>query len=131
MKGRAIGYAITTAVAVLAFAGSGVANLLRVDHVASDMIGLGYPTYFMTVLGTWKVLGAITIAAPRLPRLKEWAYAGMIFDLTGAAASRAASHEGVAMVVVPLVIAAVVLTSWALRPASRSLRPLELARGSA
>lgn len=51
---------------------------------------LGYPTYFFAILGFWKVLGAIAILVPRFPRLKEWAYAGIFFDLTGAAASCAA-----------------------------------------
>ena len=51
---------------------------------------LGYPMYFFAILGFWKVLGAIAILVPRFPRLKEWAYAGIFFDLTGAAASCAA-----------------------------------------
>ena len=52
---------------------------------------LGYPMYFFAILGVWKVLGAIAILVPRFPRLKEWAYAGIFFDLTGAAASCARS----------------------------------------
>jgi hypothetical protein len=84
---------------------------------------LGYPTYFMAVLGTWKVLGAIAVLAPRFPRLKEWAYAGMTFDLTGAVVSRAASGDGAAGVIPPLVVGGLVITSWLLRPKSRILRP--------
>jgi hypothetical protein len=121
MTTRRATYAITTALAVLAFAGSGLANLLHATHVAEDMSHLGYPAYFMTILGTWKVLGALAVSAPGFGRLKEWAYAGMMFDLTGAAASRAAMTDGPKMVVVPLVIAVVVAVSWATRPASRSL----------
>src|SRR5690242_4039335 len=108
MTTRQAAYTVTTALAMLAFAGSGLANLLRVEHIAQDMAHLGYPPYFMTVLGTWKLLGAIVIAAPQLPRAKEWAYAGMIFDLTGAAASRAASGDGAMMVLVPLMISVTV-----------------------
>lgn len=121
MTQRQAVYVVTTAVAVLAFAGSGLANLLHLQHVAQDMAHLGYPSYFMTVLGTWKLLGAIVVGAPQLPRAKEWAYAGMIFDVTGAAASRAAASDGVMMVVVPLLIASIVALSWATRPASRKL----------
>lgn len=128
MTSRRIAYATATVVAVLAFAGSGVANLLHVAHVAEDMGHLGYPSYFMTILGTWKVLGAIAIAAPGLPRTKEWAYAGMIFDVTGAAASRAAASDGATMVVVPLVIGVIVAVSWATRPASRRLAPAGVRR---
>jgi hypothetical protein len=114
-------YAISTALAVAAFLGSGLANFFRVDHVAHDMARLGYPPYFMSVLGTWKILGAIVIAAPRLSRAKEWAYAGMIFDLTGAAASRAAVGDGVGTVVAPLAVAVIVVMSWASRPGTRTL----------
>lgn len=116
-------YWITTAVSAAAFAIPGAANLAHVPHIASDMAHLGYPPYFLTLLGTWKLAAAIAILVPRFPRLKEWAYAGMIFDLTGAAASRAAMHDGAAMIVIPLLIAAVVFLSWATRPDSRKLRP--------
>jgi uncharacterized membrane protein YphA (DoxX/SURF4 family) len=118
---RLVFYWVTTAVAALAFNVPGVLNLIHAPHVAQDMAHLGYPPYFLTILGAWKVLGAIVVAAPRLPRLKEWAYAGMIFDLTGAAASRALMGDGAPMVIVPLAIACVVLTSWSLRPESRRL----------
>jgi uncharacterized membrane protein YphA (DoxX/SURF4 family) len=117
----AIAYWVTTALATAAFAVPGVLNLVHAPHVAEDMAHLGYPPYMLTLLGVWKVLGAIAILAPRLPRIKEWAYAGMIFDLTGAAASRASSGDALPMMVVPLVIAAVVAASWALRPHERRL----------
>jgi hypothetical protein len=91
------------------------------------MAHLGYPAYFLTVLGTWKILGAIAIVIPGVPRLKEWAYAGMIFDLTGAAASRVASGDGAITVITPLLVAAVVVISWALRPSGRMLKaPLQV-----
>ena len=121
MSARRFVYAISTAIAVAAFVGSGLANFLHLDHVSHDMARLGYPPYFMSVLGTWKVLGAIAIAAPRLSRAKEWAYAGMIFDLTGAAASRAAIGDNIGTVVAPLAVAVVVVVSWASRPAARML----------
>ena len=119
---RLIAYWVTTVVSTLAFNVPGALNLIRAPHIAQDMAHLGYPPYFLTILGTWKVLGGIVVAAPRLPRLKEWAYAGMIFDLTGAAASRAAMGDGATMVIVPLLIACVVLASWSLRPESRRLQ---------
>jgi hypothetical protein len=71
----------------------------------------------MSMLGTWKVLGAI--AAPRLSRVKEWAYAGMIFDLTGAAASRVAVADGIGAVLTPMAVAVIVAVSWASRPPAR------------
>jgi hypothetical protein len=83
---------------------------------------LGYPMYFFAILGFWKVLGAIAILVPRYPRLKEWAYAGIFFDLTGAAASCAAVGGYGAYgfhVLAPLIIAGILVASWALRPPSR------------
>jgi hypothetical protein len=121
MNARRGVYAISTALAVAAFVGSGLANLFRVDHVAHDLARLGYPPYVMSVLGTWKVLGAIVIASPRLSRAKEWAYAGMTFDLTGAAVSRAAIGDGAGAVLGPLAIAVIVVVSWACRPPARVL----------
>lgn len=120
-RARQVLYWAATAVTGLAFSVPGVGNLIRAPHIVQDMAHLGYPTYFLTLLGSWKVLGAIAVLAPRLPRLKEWAYAGMIFDLTGAAASRAAAGDGPAMAIVPLMVAGVVLASWSLRPPARRL----------
>jgi uncharacterized membrane protein YphA (DoxX/SURF4 family) len=122
-RAREILYWAATTVTALAFSVPGLGNLVRAPHIAQDMAHLGYPAYFLVILGTWKVLGAIAVVAPRLPRLKEWAYAGMIFDLTGAAASRAAVGDGAAKVVVPLIIGGVVLASWSLRPPARRLEP--------
>jgi len=82
---------------------------------------LGYPLYFASILGFWKLAGAIAIVAPGFPRLKEWAYAGFFFNLTAAAASQAAVGGSAADVIAPLVFLALVMASWALRPSSRTL----------
>lgn len=118
---KVIVFWIATSLVCAAFVGSGIANLVHSPHIAADMARLGYPAYFSTILGAWKVFGAIAVVAPRLPRLKEWAYAGMIFDLSGAAISRGVSGDGVAGVVPPLLVAALVVASWASRPADRVL----------
>src|SRR5262249_11291743 len=87
----------------------------------------GYPAYFARILGVWKVLGGIAILAPRFPRLKEWAYAGMTFELTGAAITDAVAGDVsqpwiyAGHITAPLVIAALALVSWALRPKNRVL----------
>ena len=119
MKSLTIGYWIATAITAVAFVVPGIGNLTHAPHIAHDMAHLGYPSYFLTILGTWKILGAISIVIPGIPRVKEWAYAGMMFDLTGAAASRAASGDGAGGVIFPLLIAAVAATSWLLRPGGR------------
>jgi hypothetical protein len=86
------------------------------------MAHLGYPLYFLTFLGVWKVLGAVAIVVPGFPRLKEWAYAGMIFDLSGAVVSRAVMGDGAANVIPPFVVGCLVVASWALRPDDRVLQ---------
>jgi len=94
---------------------------------------LGYPMYFFAILGFWKVLGAIAILVPRFPRLKEWAYAGIFFDLTGAAASCAAVGGYGAYgfhVIAPLILTGFTVASWALRPPSRTIGVLFPARGA-
>ena len=98
-----------------------VLHLTQSDQVAATLGHLGYPLYFATRLGFWKFAGAVVITAPRVPRLKEWAYAGFFFDLTAAASSRAAVGDSITDIVAPLAFLALVLASWALRPESRRL----------
>jgi uncharacterized membrane protein YphA (DoxX/SURF4 family) len=118
---RTIAYWVTTALIAFVFLAGGAADLSKAAPVIEGMTHLGYPAYFATILGVWKVLGGVAVLAPRLPRLKEWAYAGMIFDLTGASASHAALGDPIGNVVGPLIITAIVAASWALRPGSRKL----------
>ncbi len=86
--------------------------------------GLGYPVYVLSIIGAWKMLGAITLVVPGFLRLKEWAYAGIVFELSGAVASLAACGRS-ADLIAPLFLLGLALASWALRPASRTLgKPL-------
>jgi uncharacterized membrane protein YphA (DoxX/SURF4 family) len=118
---RNIAYWTTTILGPASFAIGGVLNLTQSEQVVSTMHHLGYPAYFASVLGMWKLLGAVAVVVPRFPRLKEWAYAGFFFDLTAAAISRAVVGDSAGDVAAPLVFLALVLASWALRPASRRL----------
>jgi uncharacterized membrane protein YphA (DoxX/SURF4 family) len=118
---RLVGYWIATALTAFVFLSGGAADVARPSFATEGMVHLGYPIYFMVILGVWKLLGGIAILIPRFPLLKEWAYAGMIFDLTGAAASHGATGDPVGKVITPLVIVLIVAASWALRPASRRL----------
>jgi hypothetical protein len=114
----------TTTILIAFFIGSGgaaqVAQFLGNPHGVVPV--LRYPMYFFAILGFWKVLGAIAILVPRFPRLKEWAYAGIFFDLTGAVASVAAvgSYGVYAFhILAPLILTLITGASWALRPESR------------
>jgi len=121
MKAQAVGYWICTVLVGLAFLSGGVAYLLRVPQVVEGITHLGYPLHFVTLLGVWKLLGGAAVLLPDLALVKEWAYAGMIFDLTGATVAHAASGDDVRHILIPLVLAMVVVASWALRPAGRKL----------
>jgi uncharacterized membrane protein YphA (DoxX/SURF4 family) len=119
MRAKPIVYWTTTILVAFSMSG-GIAQLARVPGVVDGFVRvLGYPAYFVTILGVWKVLGAIAILVPRFPRLKEWAYAGIFFDLTGAAASCAAVGGQAFHIIAPLVGAVLAVVSWALRPESR------------
>jgi hypothetical protein len=118
---RNLAYWATTILGPASFVIGGVLFLSRTDDTVTTLHHLGYPVYFASILGTWKLLGAAAIVAPGLPRLKEWAYAGFFFDLTAAAASRFAVRDSAADIIAPLGFLALVLASWALRPASRKL----------
>jgi hypothetical protein len=85
------------------------------------MAHLGYSSYFMTILGVWYVLAGLALLAPRSPRLKEWAYAGLIFNYSGAAASHLFVGDGASRWSGPVIFAAFTLGSWALRPSDRRL----------
>jgi hypothetical protein len=118
---RRILYWLATGAVSLLFAIPGSALLAGVAHFTVEMARLGYPGYFLTLFGLLKIIGAVTILAPGFARLKEWAYAGMVFDALFAAYSRSAIGDLLPQIILPLVIGALVLTSWALRPATRKL----------
>jgi hypothetical protein len=123
-QARLAGYWLTTIATALLYGVPGAALLASVPHFVSEMARLGYPAYFLTVLGTFKLLGAIVIVAPGLPRLKEWAYAGLIFDAVCAALSHAAIGDPPLALALPGLIGALALLSWWLRPAGRTLAAL-------
>jgi hypothetical protein len=128
MKAKAIVYWTMTILVALPIGSGGVGQIFQFQANPHGVVPiLGYPTYFFAILGFWKVLGAIAILAPRFPLLKEWAYAGIFFDLTGAAASCAAvGGYGVYAfhVIAPLIITGFTVASWALRPESRKISVL-------
>ena len=124
----------TTTILVAFFMTGGLSQIWQYHANPHGVVPeLGYPMYFFAILGIWKVLGAIAILVPRFPRLKEWAYAGIFFDLTGAAASVAfvGGYGAYAFhVIAPLIIAGFTVASWALRPPSRTIGILFPAKNS-
>ncbi|HLZ58776.1 MAG TPA: DoxX family protein [Ktedonosporobacter sp.] len=124
---KLIGYWATTALLLFVVGLGGVGELTHQWGTLETVQLVGYPVYFLTILGTWKILGTIALLVPRFPRLKEWAYAGIFFGMTGAAVSHAFSNNyGIYAyhIFFPLSFAVLALVSWALRPQSRTLGKL-------
>ncbi|EMJ91874.1 DoxX family protein [Leptospira alstonii] len=120
-KIKIISYWIVTALTAANYAFASYAYLSRGPEVIAGMTQLGYPMYFVSLLGVWKLLGAIAITVPRFPLLKEWAYAGMFFNLTAATVSTVAAGMETIHAIFPMIALVFVALSWALRPASRRL----------
>ena len=125
MKRKLIAYWICT-VAVALFIGSGgLAQALRVPQNVNGMTALGYPLHFIVLLGVWKVLGSLTLLAPRMRLVKEWAYFGIFVDLSGAIVAAAANGAAAFHILAPLVLIGFLIASYALRPESRRLPAAE------
>ena len=117
-----IAYWVSTALVVFELVLGGIWDILRMPQVRGLIERLGYPPYFLVILGIWKLLGAVALVIPGFPRLKEWAYAGVLFDLTGAITSLFASGLADAdTLAYPVLMTAVAIASCMLRPASRRL----------
>ena len=114
-------YWTVTAIVVSECVIGGSMDLFRLAPFYPTMIELGYPSYLATMLGIAKLLAAAALLAPRLPRLKEWAYAGILINMTGAAASQVAMGQSVGTLLAPVAFAGLALLSWALRPPARRL----------
>jgi len=116
-----ITYWIFTVLLVFELAAGSVWNLLQIEWIRVQLNHLGYPLYYAYISGLWQIGGAAVIIAPGLLRLKEWAYAGSLFQFSGAVASHLLAGDGVGVWQPPLVFLMFVILSWALRPADRRL----------
>jgi hypothetical protein len=120
---RAIVYWGATLIIALELAAGGVWDILQIAYVHDLVVEhLGYPAYFLVILGVWKIPGAAALLVPHFPRLTEWAYAGAFFTYTGAVASHLALSDSVDVWCGPFVFAGIMLVSWALYPSVRSGR---------
>ena len=124
LRWQLVAYWLVTGLVVSELLVGGAWDIARLPLVATLVQHLGYPGYFLVLLGTWKILGAAAILVPGRPLLKEWAYAGTVFVYSGAIISHLAAGyaRGEIAILAPLLVLSVL--SWALRPASRTLVPL-------
>lgn len=118
---RTIGYWVFTVAVAFEMIAGAVWDLLRIEFVRVSLMELGYPLYLLYILGPPKILCAVALLVPRFPRLKEWAYAGAIINYLGAAASLLLAKRSTLEWAAPIAFAALTMSSWGLRPATRKL----------
>ena len=120
-KRNKIIYWISTIWMALGMLSSGTVQLFKVKEEIDFIINLGYPGYFLTILGIWKILGVVTVLIPKFPLLKEWAYAGFFFAMSGAIFSHIASGNSVNETFPSLLLLILTMVSWYFRPADRKI----------
>jgi hypothetical protein len=121
-KGKLITYWIATGLLSFGMLGSGLAQIFQAKEMVDLVVPLGYPLYFLRIIGVWKVLAVIAILMPGFKLVKEWAYAGLFFVMTGAFISHLASgHDSIAELIGPVMQTIFIILSWYCRPASRKI----------
>jgi hypothetical protein len=120
-KTKKIIYWISTVWLALGMVSTGLVQLLKVKGDVEVITGLGYPVYLLTILGVWKILGVIVLLIPKFPLLKEWAYAGFFFAMSGAVLSHLASGGTIGELAPAFLLLILTLVSWYLRPADRKM----------
>jgi len=120
-KRNKIIYWIATIWLALGMVSTGIVQLIKMKEEVDMMEHLGYPLYFLTILGVWKILGVVTILVPKTPLLKEWAYAGFFFAMSGAILSHVAVGDGGKEFFGPALLIILTGVSWYFRPAGRKV----------
>ena len=120
-KRNRIIYWIFTAWMSLGMVSTAIVQLIRQEKEVAMFTHLGYPLYLMTLLAIWKLLGVIAVLIPKFPVLKEWAYAGFFFAMSGAIISHIAIGDGIKEIFPSLLLFTLVLISWYFRPANRRI----------
>jgi hypothetical protein len=121
-KRNKIIYWIATALLAFGMLVSGLQQILHAKEMAGMVAHLGYPPYFMDILGFWKILGVIAILLPGFKLVKEWAYAGFFFAMTGALISHLAiGDDGLKEIIGPIMQTVFVILSWYFRPVDRKI----------
>ncbi|MGI9649789.1 DoxX family protein [Chryseobacterium sp. RLHN22] len=120
-KRNKIIYWVLTIFLSIGMLAGGVQQMLQIGGYNEIITKLHYPLYLLTILGIWKILGVIAILIPKFPLLKEWAYAGFFFVMSGAAISHLAVGQNFAEAIPSLILLTVTVLSWYFRPSNRKL----------
>lgn len=118
-KRNKIIYWVSTIWLVLGMLSTGIVQLIQMDEEKQMMTDLDYPIYLMTILGVSKILGVIAILIPKFPLMKEWAYAGFFFTMSGAVISHIIIADPIGKIFPPLLLLILTIISWYSRPANK------------
>jgi hypothetical protein len=120
-KAKKITYWIATLWLALGMTSTGIVQVLKTEDEIKLMTNLGYPLYLLTILGVWKLLGVVAVLSPRTPLIKEWAYAGFFFNMSGAIVSHAFMGGSALDFFGPSLLLVLTALSWYFRPAERKI----------
>ena len=120
-KRNKIIYWVSTLWLALGMTSTGIVQFIKMKEEVDLFNRLGYPIYFLTILSIWKILGVVAVLIPRFPLLKEWAYAGFFFAMSGAVFSHLASGSAPLDYFGPLLLIVLTVTSWYFRPEERKV----------
>lgn len=125
-KRNKIIYWIATIWLSLGMVSTGIVQLMHLKEEADMFTHLGYPAYLLSILGVWKILGVVAVLMPKFPLLKEWAYAGFFFAMSGAIFSHLASGDAANEYFGPSLLLMLTAVSWYFRPANRKTSSVNL-----
>lgn len=115
-KRNKIIYWVATLWLSLGMVSTGIVQIVHMEEEVRKMTALGYPTYFLTIIGVWKLIGVVAILVPKSPLIKEWAYAGFFFLMTGAILTHLAAGDKAAEYFGPFLLLILTIISWYYRP---------------
>lgn len=114
-------YWVATIWLSLGMVSTGIVQIIHMDEEVKKMNSLGYPSYFLTIIGTWKLLGVVAVLVPKFPLIKEWAYAGFFFLMTGAIFTHIVVGDEAIEYFGPILLLILTIVSWFFRPLNRKI----------
>ncbi|MGE0772251.1 MAG: DoxX family protein [Cyclobacteriaceae bacterium] len=118
-------YWVATLWLALGMTSTAIVQLMGMDQEVANFRSIGFPLYVMTLIGAWKMLGVVAVLVPRFGLLKEWAYAGFFFAMSGAVMAHVISGHGAVEIFGPGLLLVLTVVSWYFRPASRKVIPVK------
>lgn len=114
-------YWVSTLWLSLGMVSTGIVQIIQLEEGVQKMTALGYPGYFLVIIGVWKLLGVVAVLVPKFPLVKEWAYAGFFFLMSGAVLSHFVMGDPAVEFFGPTLLLVLTIVSWTMRPSDRKI----------